>query len=83
MDTIEQMLSMLLGGAVETLDISPYLQQSATERYEEVGTWLAETGGVDWRIYPQGSFRLGTVVRPTTSTGEYDIDLVCRYTVSA
>jgi len=29
------------------------------------------------RIYPQGSFRLGTVVRPDTRTGEYDIDLVC------
>ncbi|RAO15036.1 nucleotidyltransferase domain-containing protein [Micromonospora noduli] len=78
MDTIEQMLSMLLDGAVETLDISPHLQQLAVERYEEVGTWLAEHGEPDWRIYPQGSFRLGTVVRPSTRTGEYDIDLVCR-----
>ncbi len=77
MDTIEQMLSMLLGGAVETLDIPPHLQQVAIERYEEVGTWLAEHGGYRCRIYPQGSFRLGTVVRPNSSTGEYDIDLVC------
>jgi cyclic GMP-AMP synthase DncV-like protein/ribonuclease P/MRP subunit Pop3-like protein len=76
-DTMEQMLSMLLGGAVETLDISPDLQQVAIERYEEVGTWLAEHGGYRCRIYPQGSFRLGTVVRPGSSTGEFDIDLVC------
>ncbi len=74
---MEQMLSMLLGGAVETLDISPHLQQVAIERYEEVGTWLAEHGGYRCRVYPQGSFRLGTVVRPNSSTGEYDIDLVC------
>jgi hypothetical protein len=74
---MEQMLSMLLAGAVETLDISPDLQQVAIERYEEVGTWLAEHGGYRCRIYPQGSFRLGTVVRPGSSTGEYDIDLVC------
>ncbi len=77
MDTMEQMLSMLLDGAVETLDISPDLQQVTIERYEEVGAWLAEHGGYRCRIYPQGSFRLGTVVRPNTPTGEYDIDLVC------
>jgi hypothetical protein len=82
MDTIEDMLSMLLRGAVETLDIPPDLQQLAVERYEEVGTWLAEEGGDQWRIYPQGSFRLGTVVRPTTRGGEFDIDLVCRYDVA-
>ncbi len=77
MDTMEEMLSMLLDGAVETLDISPHLYQLAVDKYEEVGTWLAEHGTPDWRIYPQGSFRLGTVVRPNTPTGEYDIDLVC------
>jgi hypothetical protein len=82
MDTMEQMLSMLLGGAVETLDISPDLQQTAIARYEEVGAWLADNGGDGWRIYPQGSFRLGTVVRPATGSGEYDIDSVCRYAIA-
>jgi hypothetical protein len=75
-ETMEQMLSMLLDGAVETLDISPHLQRLATRRYQDVGTWLAEHGQPGWRIYPQGSFRLGTVVRPNTRNGEYDIDLV-------
>ncbi|MEU1800786.1 nucleotidyltransferase [Streptomyces sp. NPDC019937] len=78
MDTLDDMLSMLLDGAVEVLDISPDLHDSAVERYEEVGTWLAENGRPGWRIYPQGSFILGTVVRPSTPTGEYDIDLVCQ-----
>jgi hypothetical protein len=76
------MLSMLLNGAVETLDIAPDLQQDAIERYEEVGSWLAEHAGYESRIYPQGSFRLGTVVRPASGTGEYDIDLVCRLLIA-
>lgn len=76
MDSLETMLSMLLDGAVDTLDISPDLQEIAVERYEEVGTWLADRG-IDWRIHAQGSFLLGTVVRPNTPNGEYDIDLVC------
>lgn len=82
MDTMEQMLSMLLDGAVETLDISPDLQRLAIERYEEVGSWLATHGGYRCRIYPQGSFRLGTVVRPHNRNGEYDIDLVCRLLIA-
>lgn len=76
MDTMQDMLSMLLGGAVETLDISPASQALATSRYDEVGTWLAEHGGTRVHIYPQGSFRLGTVVRPNRGAGEFDIDLV-------
>jgi hypothetical protein len=79
---MEQMLSMLLDGAVETLDISPHLHQAAVTRYNDVGTWLAEHGNPGLRIYPQGSFLLGTVVRPHTSTGEYDIDLVCRLLIA-
>jgi hypothetical protein len=54
MDSLETMLSMLLDGAVDTLDISPDLRDIAVERYEEVGTWLADRG-IEWRIHAQGS----------------------------
>ncbi|WP_244809044.1 nucleotidyltransferase [Streptomyces sp. So13.3] len=77
-DSLEQMLSMLLDGAVEVLDISPDLHDTAVRRYKEVGAWLAENGSPGWEIHSQGSFLLGTVVRPGTESGEYDIDLVCR-----
>ncbi|WP_428339117.1 nucleotidyltransferase domain-containing protein [Mycobacterium sp.] len=73
---MEQMLSMLLDGAVETLDIPPHLQALAINTYQEVGNWLAQHGEYRCRVYPQGSFRLGTVVRPQTLTGDFDIDLV-------
>ncbi|MEV0386916.1 nucleotidyltransferase [Nonomuraea sp. NPDC050643] len=77
LDTLSGMLSDLINGAVEVLDISPHLDEIAVARYEEVGAWLADNGGINWRIYPQGSFLLGTVVRPDRPTGEYDIDSVC------
>jgi len=65
------------------LDISPSKYQQAVDRYKSVGKWLDEgdypgiTGNL--KIYVQGSFRLGTVVRPLVEgkDSDYDIDLVC------
>ena len=69
---------------IEGLDISPSKYQQAVDRYISVGSWLTEgellaSNGSLLTIYVQGSFRLGTVVRPLMSMkeGDYDIDLVC------
>ena len=69
---------------IEGLDISPSKYQQAVDRYISVGSWLTEgellaSNGSLPTIYVQGSFRLGTVVRPLMSMkeGDYDIDLVC------
>jgi len=69
-----------------SLDITPTQYKLAKERYEAVGKWLAEgeycilgSGKKqcfkDGEIYPQGSIRLETVVKPT-GKNEFDIDLV-------
>ena len=65
------------------IDIPPSKYQDAVNRYQAVGHWL-EDGNFPGcpgqpSIYPQGSFRLGTVVRPIRQGIEasYDIDLVC------
>lgn len=75
-------ISALLEGVAEELDIPPALYEEAVLNYEDVGDWLGATGSplhkYNPEIYPQGSFRLGTVVRPTRKNGEFDIDLVCR-----
>lgn len=73
----------LLQQVAEELDIPPSKYREAVDRYSAVGRWL-ERGvypgirGVP-AVYPQGSFRLGTVVRPYRdgAEGDYDIDLVC------
>jgi Adenylyl/Guanylyl and SMODS C-terminal sensor domain/Second Messenger Oligonucleotide or Dinucleotide Synthetase domain len=76
-----QEFAMLLSATANELDIPDELHQEAALKYEEVGIWLAAEGGslANYApdIYPQGSFRLGTVVRPIDAKCDYDIDLVC------
>jgi len=75
--------SRFLEKVAEDLDIPPGKYQDAVDRYQSVGRWLEEGEYPDCAtepsIYPQGSFRLGTVVRPIRGGVEasYDIDLVC------
>lgn len=77
--TPENPIAELLTGAIAELDIPAELRVAATLEYEKAGNWLADhadLNGEGWKIYPQGSFLLGTVVRPADSD-EYDLDLVC------
>lgn len=77
----------ILQQVAEELDIPPSKYQQAVERYEAVGRWLERghyPGSSDEpTIFPQGSFRLGTVVRPIREGKEsdYDIDLVCELSI--
>jgi len=73
----------LVENVAQNIDIPPGKYQQAVDRYSAVGRWL-EDGAYkesvdDSSIYPQGSFRLGTVVRPIRGgiDADYDIDLVC------
>jgi hypothetical protein len=79
-DTTEGFISNLLGETVDELDIPPALHDAADKEYHGVGQFLADqsdTGSTEWDVYAQGSFRLGTVVRPL-GTDHYDLDMVCR-----
>lgn len=73
----------LLRSIAEDLDIPPSKYEEAVARYTAVAKWLEGgrypgTSGTP-SIYVQGSFRLGTVVRPLRNgkEAEYDIDLAC------
>jgi hypothetical protein len=74
----------LLNDLAESLDIPPSKYQQAVERYTAVGKWLCDPGSSTGKLKPvfhsQGSFRMGTVIRPIRgdSEGEYDIDVVCK-----
>lgn len=79
--TRQPMLDRLVGDAIASLDIPDNVFERAVARYEAAAAWLEQRwqrSGVSGLIYPQGSFRLGTVVRPIHADGEYDMDLVCR-----
>lgn len=75
-DTREGQLSQLLGSTVEQLDIAPEAFAAAESCYLDLGDHLSDD--VSAQVYVQGSFLLGTVVRPHHRQGEYDLDLVCR-----
>jgi hypothetical protein len=78
-----QKYSAFLEQVAAEIDIPPSKYQDAVERYQAVGEWLheGEYAGCEGKpsICVQGSFRLGTVVRPIRDGIEasYDIDLVC------
>lgn len=79
--SIQKQLEMILQRLAESLDISDSQYESAVKHYEAVGKWLSDDGSPiashDPQIYSQGSFRLGTMIKPFNDTDQYDIDLVC------
>ena len=71
----------LLENLGESLDISEAQYEAATKHYEAVGKWLnaKDSPIVAYlpAIYPQGSFRLGTVTKPVNEADHHDVDLTC------
>lgn len=69
----------LLNLIADDLNISNTMFDKATESYEAVANWLKGHNILqgDLNFYPQGSFSIGTVVKPLKDNDEeYDIDLV-------
>jgi len=66
----------------KTLDISETQYEAAVKSYEAVGNWLAKADSTlapySPEILPQGSFMLGTMVKPINEKDDLDIDLVCQ-----
>ena len=63
----------------ELLDISEAHHDLAVTRYKGIGHWLDRDRRVASfrpQIYPQGSFRLGTVTKSISGEDDYDLDFV-------
>ena len=74
-------LNSFLKTLASTLDLTEGEREQAEKRYKYAAEWL-EDGECDLapyhpHIYPHGSFRLGTVVRPYGDQAEFDLDFVC------
>jgi hypothetical protein len=65
-----------------SIEIPESAYEKAEARYKDLGEWFgrreAQSNKYAPHIYPQGSFRLGTVIRPLNDTDEYDLDMGCR-----
>ncbi len=64
---------------IEKIELPESAYMRAKERYESLGAWLekSECAKYSPHIFPQGSFRLGTAIRPLNDNNEYDLDLAC------
>ncbi len=82
MDNTEQTLRQIS----QHLDISPSDYKKMHHHFNALKEWLiagAYQSGADADVYLQGSFRLGTVIKPfrEDKDGDFDIDLVCELSV--
>jgi len=74
----EHFLDRYLRKIADNLDISATMREKAERSYRAVGEWLGDCSyNSEVKIMPQGSFYLGTVIRPVSDNDEYDIDLIC------
>ena len=80
-DNLRNQYSKIFQYLAESLDITEIQYEAAVKHYQAVGDWLNKDDSPiathDPQIYPQGSFRLGTMIKPVNDTDTYDIDLVC------
>jgi hypothetical protein len=79
---VEQALEDL----ADALQVPESRYREAEARYKSVGKWLGRPESILTKVNPdvyvQGSFRLGTVIKPVSDAEDYDIDLVCELNVS-
>lgn len=77
-----QQFSLILEEIGKSLDINEDQHKIAIKSYQEVAEWLAKENSslapYSPEILPQGSFLLGTMIRPWGREDELDIDLVCK-----
>ena len=70
-----------LAALADALAISETRYDQACRSYASLGDWLHRPESTVLRyspqIYVQGSFRLGTAIRPLNDEEEYDVDSVC------
>lgn len=77
-----QPLDNLLEDLVEELQVPPSRYEQAERSYKALGEWFHRPESTlregDPDVYVQGSFRLGTAIKPASDEEDYDIDMVCR-----
>lgn len=71
----------LLQALADEVSIRPGMAQEARDRFLSIAKWLKRDGSIlasaDPHLHPQGSFLLGTVIRPLGDCDEVDVDMVC------
>jgi hypothetical protein len=76
----------IISDLAETLEIPEQRYEAADRSYKSVSEWLerpeSRFASVHLNVYTQGSFRLGTAIRPLSGEEPYDMDVVCEFSLS-
>jgi len=78
----EERKTFILQSLLEKLDLPDHAQKKVKERYEDLSAWFSREASTlrdyDLHIFPQGSFLLGTTIRPLHEHERYDLDFACK-----
>jgi len=81
-ENIKKELNEIIEELMSNLDITESQYKTAVRSYQAVGDYLASEQSALYpynpEILPQGSFLLGTMIKPIQRDDELDVDLVCR-----
>ncbi len=76
-----QQAESLLDELAKQLDVPDSRYEAAERSYKSVGEWLRRPtsafADTHVEVYSQGSFQVGTAIRPVTDEENYDLDIVC------
>lgn len=79
--TITKQVEAYMEPLAKALEIQPSRYEQAERSYKSLGDWLnrdeSSVRDYDADVFVQGSFRLGTVIRPSSDGEEYDVDCAC------
>lgn len=77
----DPIIERFFNNLAESLDISSDHFITSKKRYENLAMWLqreeSKVAFLDPDIHPQGSFALGTVIKPYNDVESFDVDLIC------
>jgi len=68
---------------LEELELPSSTYKTAEARYEDLGSFLSSDSPIvqyEPQVFVQGSFCLGTAIKPLVQTDTYDLDLTCKLT---
>lgn len=81
MNAPAQTYEQFLEAMVEVIRVPDSQYETAERSYQSFGDWVHREASLlrtfDPEVYSQGSFRLGTAIKPITNDEEYDVDSVC------
>lgn len=67
----------LLNDIAEELNIPDSIFEQAVNSYSALGEYINNHSEYRVDVFPQGSIRLGTIIKPIGENDDYDVDLVC------